>query len=111
MSTQKDNIPRGVALLHDPLRNKGTAFTEVERDARAGQRPLKRPEHKIAIFFNVETDPEKTERLLEHCRDICQVRNYIGLATNQCFDLWCDLSIDRCSIRVLSKLERFGHKA
>ena len=26
-------FPRGVALLHDPTLNKGTAFTEVERDA------------------------------------------------------------------------------
>ncbi len=25
--------PRGIALLHDPLRNKGTAFTDAERDA------------------------------------------------------------------------------
>jgi malate dehydrogenase (oxaloacetate-decarboxylating)(NADP+) len=27
------NLPRGADLLHDPLRNKGTAFTETERDA------------------------------------------------------------------------------
>ncbi len=26
------NMPTGVKLLHDPVRNKGTAFTEVERD-------------------------------------------------------------------------------
>jgi malate dehydrogenase (oxaloacetate-decarboxylating)(NADP+) len=26
-------MPRGAALLHDPLLNKGTAFTEAERDA------------------------------------------------------------------------------
>ncbi len=26
-------FPRGVKLLHDPIRNKGTAFTEAERDA------------------------------------------------------------------------------
>ena len=25
-------LPRGVALLHDPLLNKGTAFSEQERD-------------------------------------------------------------------------------
>lgn len=27
------NLPRGVKILHDPVRNKGTAFTEAERDA------------------------------------------------------------------------------
>ncbi len=27
------DFPRGVKLLHDPVRNKGTAFTEEERDA------------------------------------------------------------------------------
>jgi len=27
------DFPRGVKLLHDPVRNKGTAFTEAERDA------------------------------------------------------------------------------
>ena len=26
-------LPRGLGLLHDPLHNKGTAFTEAERDA------------------------------------------------------------------------------
>ena len=33
MSGQPDQaLPRGVKLLHDPVRNKGTAFTEAERD-------------------------------------------------------------------------------
>ena len=27
------DLPRGMALLRDPLLNKGTAFTEQERDA------------------------------------------------------------------------------
>ena len=26
-------FPRGIALLHDPTLNKGTAFTDAERDA------------------------------------------------------------------------------
>ncbi len=26
------DFPRGVKLLHDPVRNKGTAFTQEERD-------------------------------------------------------------------------------
>ncbi|MCB1733151.1 MAG: NAD-dependent malic enzyme, partial [Halieaceae bacterium] len=27
-----EGLPRGVKLLHDPVRNKGTAFTDAERD-------------------------------------------------------------------------------
>jgi malate dehydrogenase (oxaloacetate-decarboxylating)(NADP+) len=33
MSNPRPGLPRGVALLRDPLLNKGTAFTEAERDA------------------------------------------------------------------------------
>lgn len=32
-SSQPSDSPRGIALLRDPLLNKGTAFTETERDA------------------------------------------------------------------------------
>ena len=32
-SSQPSDSPRGMALLRDPLLNKGTAFTEAERDA------------------------------------------------------------------------------
>ena len=27
-----EELPRGVKMLHDPVRNKGTAFTDAERD-------------------------------------------------------------------------------
>ena len=33
MKDSRNTTLRGVSLLHDPLRNKGTAFTENERDA------------------------------------------------------------------------------
>ena len=33
MSTQPRKFPTGPELLHDPVLNKGTAFTEKERDA------------------------------------------------------------------------------
>ena len=33
MKINPDTVPHGVRLLHDPLRNKGTAFTDAERDA------------------------------------------------------------------------------
>jgi malate dehydrogenase (oxaloacetate-decarboxylating)(NADP+) len=32
MDTSKEAMPRGVDLLHDPTLNKGTSFTELERD-------------------------------------------------------------------------------
>lgn len=48
---------RGFALLHDPLRNKGTAFTEEERDA-LGLRGLLPPR-----VFTIE---EQKERILEN---------------------------------------------
>ena len=65
MSTQKDNIPRGVSLLHDPLRNKGTAFTEVERDA-LGLRGLLPP--------HIHTQDEQMARFLAFQKGSCQGR-------------------------------------
>ena len=32
MNSRKEAMPRGVDLIHDPMLNKGTSFTEVERD-------------------------------------------------------------------------------
>jgi malate dehydrogenase (oxaloacetate-decarboxylating)(NADP+) len=32
MNSVKEAMPRGINLLHDPMLNKGTSFTEVERD-------------------------------------------------------------------------------
>src|SRR3972149_2264112 len=49
--------PRGVDLLHDPLLNKGTAFTEAERDA-LGLRGLLPPR-----VFTIE---EQESRVFEH---------------------------------------------
>ena len=50
---------RGLALLHDPLLNKGTAFTEAERDA-LGVRGLLPP--------HVLSQDEQAERALGHIR-------------------------------------------
>ncbi len=61
MKTSKDSNPRGVALLHDPLHNKGTAFTEVERDA-LGLRGLLPP--------HVHTQEEQMARFLENMRSL-----------------------------------------
>jgi malate dehydrogenase (oxaloacetate-decarboxylating)(NADP+) len=50
-------IPKGIAWLHDPARNKGTAFSEAERDA-LGLRGLLPP--------RVSTLDRQTQRILEN---------------------------------------------
>jgi malate dehydrogenase (oxaloacetate-decarboxylating)(NADP+) len=52
-------MPRGLALLHDPLLNKGTAFAERERDA-LGLRGLLPP--------HVLSQDEQVERTVKHIR-------------------------------------------
>ena len=52
-------IDRGLCILQDPVRNKGTAFTDSERDA-LGLRGLLPP--------RVHTQPEQVARVLENVR-------------------------------------------
>jgi malate dehydrogenase (oxaloacetate-decarboxylating)(NADP+) len=59
MKAGQDAIPHGVRLLHDPLCNKGTAFTEAERDA-FGLRGLLPP--------HVHSQEEQMARFLENMR-------------------------------------------
>jgi len=59
MKTNLKTIERGIALLQNPLLNKGTAFTEVERDA-LGLRGLLPP--------HVQTQDEQVARFLENMR-------------------------------------------
>ena len=54
-------VPHGVQLLHDPLLNKGTAFSEDERDA-LGLRGLLPP--------NVSSQDEQVSRILENLRNV-----------------------------------------
>ena len=61
MKHSHDTASRGTALLHDPLRNKGTAFTDVERDA-LGLRGLLPP--------HVHTQEEQMARFLENMRSL-----------------------------------------
>ena len=61
MKRTQSSIPRGVNLLHDPLLNKGSAFTEVERDA-LGLRGLLPP--------HIHNQDEQMERVLQHLRRI-----------------------------------------
>jgi malate dehydrogenase (oxaloacetate-decarboxylating)(NADP+) len=51
--------PRGIALLHDPMHNKGTAFTEKERDE-LGVRGL--------LPAHVLSQDQQAERALKHIR-------------------------------------------
>ncbi len=60
---------RGVKLLHDPVRNKGTAFTEAERDA-LGLRGLLPPRHnsvaeqELRVLGNLKHKASDLERYL-----------------------------------------------
>ncbi len=62
-------LPRGVKLLHDPVRNKGTAFTDAERDA-LGLRGLLPPricpvaEQERRILENLRKKADDLERYL-----------------------------------------------
>jgi len=59
MKISADTIEHGIALLQNPLLNKGTAFTEVERDA-LGLRGLLPP--------HVQTQEEQVARFLVNMR-------------------------------------------
>lgn len=62
-------MPRGIQLLHDPVFNKGTAFTEAERDA-LGLRGLLPPrvqtmeEQKARVMENFHLKPNDLERYI-----------------------------------------------
>jgi len=71
LTKTKAPLPTGTTLLHDPLLNKGTAFTEVERDA-LGLRGLLPP--------HVHTQEEQATRVLNHLRSISDpLQKYIAL--------------------------------
>ena len=64
-----DNLPRGVKILHDPVRNKGTAFTDAERNA-LGLRGLLPPrihspaEQELRVLGNIRKKATDLERYL-----------------------------------------------
>ncbi|MCG6876591.1 MAG: NAD-dependent malic enzyme [Betaproteobacteria bacterium] len=60
-SPGETGLPAGLALLHEPLLNKGIAFTEAERDA-LGLRGLLPP--------TVLTQEQQVERVLENLRQL-----------------------------------------
>jgi malate dehydrogenase (oxaloacetate-decarboxylating)(NADP+) len=66
---QAKDLPRGVKLLHDPVRNKGTAFTAAERD-QLGLRGLLPPrvcsaaEQELRVIGNLRNKANDLERYL-----------------------------------------------
>jgi malate dehydrogenase (oxaloacetate-decarboxylating)(NADP+) len=64
-----DRVAHGVKLLHDPMRNKGTAFTEAER-AGLGLRGLLPPrvntvaEQELRVLGNIRSKRSDLERYL-----------------------------------------------
>jgi malate dehydrogenase (oxaloacetate-decarboxylating)(NADP+) len=67
-SSQAD-FPRGVALLRDPLLNKGTAFTEKERDLLGLRGLLPAPvrtmeQQAVRILANLRSKPDDLEKYL-----------------------------------------------
>lgn len=72
---EKDTIPRGMEILHDPHLNKGTAFTERERNA-LGLRGLLPP--------RVHTQDEQVDRVLGNIRKKpTDIERYIFLVALQ----------------------------
>jgi malate dehydrogenase (oxaloacetate-decarboxylating)(NADP+) len=70
-ANRQKGAQRGIALLRDPLSNKGTAFTEKERDA-LGLRGLLPP--------HVHTQQEQAQRYVEHLRNLpTDLEKYIDL--------------------------------
>jgi malate dehydrogenase (oxaloacetate-decarboxylating)(NADP+) len=67
--TRATDFPRGVELLHDPLLNKGTAFTEEERDA-LGLRGLLPPriatmqEQIVRVMASLRVKPDDLEKYI-----------------------------------------------
>ena len=59
MQTNRYPLSRGIGVLHDPTLNKGTAFTEAERDA-LGLRGLLPPQ--------IQTQEDQVARVLENLR-------------------------------------------
>jgi malate dehydrogenase (oxaloacetate-decarboxylating)(NADP+) len=72
---QDSRLPRGTALLHDPRYNKGTAFTEEEREA-LGLRGLLPPR-----VFTIEGQLERVLRNLRVQHD--ELEKYIFLVSLQ----------------------------
>lgn len=69
MQTKSNSLPRGLGLLHDPTLNKGTAFTDAERDS-LGLRGLLPPQIQdqqdqvTRVLGNLRKKPNALERYI-----------------------------------------------
>jgi malate dehydrogenase (oxaloacetate-decarboxylating)(NADP+) len=73
--TGNGELPRGVKILHDPVRNKGTAFTEAEREALGLKGLLPARIHSMA---------EQEQRVLGNVRRKCSdLERYLFLVALQ----------------------------
>ena len=69
MATRSSEYPDGMSLQHDPILNKGTAFTEAERDA-LGLRGLLPPrvctldEQTMRVLENLHRKPNDLEKYI-----------------------------------------------
>jgi len=67
---KRAKLPKGASLLHNPMLNKGTAFSEAERDA-LGLRGLLPPhvhtmeEQKLRVLNNFNKKPNDLERYIQ----------------------------------------------
>lgn len=74
-SDRSPTLPRGVKLLHDPARNKGTAFTTEERRP-LGQRVLLPP--------TPVTLPDQGRRVMQNFRSkSSDLERYVALMATQ----------------------------
>jgi malate dehydrogenase (oxaloacetate-decarboxylating)(NADP+) len=67
--TRPSDFPHGVDLLHDPLLNKGTAFTPEERDALGLRgllppRPADMDEQIARVMTNYRAKPNDLEKYI-----------------------------------------------
>ncbi len=111
MSTRQDAVPHGLALLCDPLHNKGTAFTEAERDA-LGLRGLLPP--------HIHTQEEQMARFLHNLRNLSDpLEKFVALSAlhdrneDLFFRVVCD-NVDEIMALIYTPTvglacQRFGH--
>src|SRR5690606_3511121 len=96
---------------NDPLRGKRMAAdTFIRSDTRTRQRPLKRPQHELAVLLEIKPDPEKTKDFFQHGGNIREVRDQVTFAVKQGFDLRRDLAVACFAGRILAEKYGFCHK-